>query len=107
MAIESVFVTKFKQVVQTCHQSHVRTAFFTGTAYSVGQGMNTLAQALILYIGALLINAGRYQFGQMIQVLSLVLFSVTFAAQTMSYGMLGSARDVNSSWLVIDSLLSF
>lgn len=87
MAIEPVFVSKFKEGVTKCYASHRKTAFFTGTAYSVGQGMNVLAQALILYIGALLINAGRYEFGQMIQVLSLVLFSVTFAAQTMSYGM--------------------
>lgn len=86
MAIESVFVSKFQELVQECFRSHRRTAFYEGTAYSIGQGMNTLAQGLILYIGALLINSGRYEFGQMMQVLSLVLFSITFGAQVMSFG---------------------
>ena len=39
----------------------------------------------MLYVGALLIVKGRYDFPKMLQVFSLILFAVTFAGQLMGY----------------------
>ena len=43
---------------------------------------------MMFYIGAIFISRGRYTFPQMLQVFSLITFTVSFAAQTMSYGKL-------------------
>jgi ATP-binding cassette subfamily B (MDR/TAP) protein 1 len=39
----------------------------------------------MLYVGALLITKGRYDYPKMLQVFSLILFAVTFAGQLMGY----------------------
>jgi ATP-binding cassette subfamily B (MDR/TAP) protein 1 len=39
----------------------------------------------MFYVGALLIASGRYDFAKMLQVFSLIIFSVTFSAQILSY----------------------
>lgn len=41
--------------------------------------------ALMFYVSALLIANGRYTYEQMMQVFTLIIFSVTFAGQVMSY----------------------
>ena len=44
-----------------------------------------LPSGLMLYVGALLIAKGRYDFPKMLQVFALILFAVTFAGQLMGY----------------------
>lgn len=39
----------------------------------------------MFYVGAVLVVKGRYDFAKMVQVFSLIIFSVTFAAQVMVY----------------------
>jgi len=39
----------------------------------------------MLYVGALLITKGRYDFPKMLQVFTLIVFAVTFAGQLMGY----------------------
>jgi ATP-binding cassette subfamily B (MDR/TAP) protein 1 len=39
----------------------------------------------MLYVGAVLVVKGRYTFAQMMQVFSLIIFSITFAAQVAVY----------------------
>jgi ATP-binding cassette subfamily B (MDR/TAP) protein 1 len=85
MSIEAVFDEKFEQAMAMAHKTHRKTAFFTGTAYSVGQAMNVTAEGVMLYVASIFVASGRYTFAQMLQVFTLIMFSVTFAAQTMSY----------------------
>jgi hypothetical protein len=39
----------------------------------------------MLYVGALLIVHGRYTFAQMLQVFTLIIFTITFSGQLMTY----------------------
>jgi ATP-binding cassette subfamily B (MDR/TAP) protein 1 len=85
MSIEAAFDKKFESALSDAHKTHRRTAFFTGTAYSVGQAMNVVCEGVMLFIASIFVASSRYTFGQMLQVFSLIMFSVTFGAQTMSY----------------------
>lgn len=39
----------------------------------------------MLYVGALLIVSGRYTFSKMLQVFTLIIFTITFAGSLMNY----------------------
>lgn len=39
----------------------------------------------MLYVGALLVTSGRYTFSKMLQVFSIIIFTVTFASALMNY----------------------
>lgn len=41
--------------------------------------------ALMFYVGAILIANGRYTFAKMLEVFTLIIFSITFSAQIMTY----------------------
>lgn len=42
--------------------------------------------ALLFYVGAVLVASGTYTYLQMVQVLNLLVFSVSIAAQMMVFG---------------------
>ena len=44
-----------------------------------------LAKALLFYVGAVLIARGLYTYLQMVEVLNLVVFSVTIGSQLMAF----------------------
>lgn len=44
-----------------------------------------LLSAIMIYVGAVLISIGRYDFAKMIQVFTLIIFSITFSASVMTY----------------------
>lgn len=107
MAIETVFAEKFESATQRAYVGAIRVAPFTGFGYAMATALTYFAEgeqqppcfgiytsllttahlppALLFYIGAILIINGRYDFGKMLTVFSLVLFSVTFASQIMTY----------------------
>lgn len=39
----------------------------------------------MFYVGAILIANGRYTFAKMLEVFTLIIFSITFSAQIMTY----------------------
>ena len=41
------------------------------------------------YVGALLMIDGRYTFARLTEVFTLIIFSITFSAQIMSYRLFG------------------
>jgi ATP-binding cassette subfamily B (MDR/TAP) protein 1 len=44
-----------------------------------------LAEALLFFVGAVLISRGLYTYLQMVEVLNLVVFSVTIGSQLMAF----------------------
>ena len=51
----------------------------------MASGLIYLAEALLFYVGAVLIARGLYTYLQMVEVLNLVVFSVTIGSQLMGF----------------------
>ena len=85
MGFESAFQTKFDSAVDSALTTGVRGAFVEGCSYGVASALIYLAEALLFYVGAVLIANGTYSYLQMIQTLQLVVFSVSIGSQLMAF----------------------
>ncbi|KAF8965780.1 P-loop containing nucleoside triphosphate hydrolase protein [Flammula alnicola] len=85
MAFEPVFQKQFDVATDKALSTGVRGAFVEGCTYGVASGLIYLAEALLFYIGAILIARGQYTYLQMVEVLNLVVFSVTIGSQLMAF----------------------
>jgi ATP-binding cassette subfamily B (MDR/TAP) protein 1 len=85
MAFERIFKNRFDSAADKALKTGVRGAFVEGCTYGVASGLIYLAEALLFYIGAVLIANGLYTYLQMVQVLNLVVFSVTIGSQLMAF----------------------
>jgi len=85
MAFERVFKTRFDSAADKALSTGVRGAFVEGCTYCIASALIYLAEALLFYIGAVLIANGTYTYLQMVQVLNLVVFSVTIGSQLMAF----------------------
>jgi len=56
-----------------------------GCTYGIASALIYLAEALLFYIGAVLLARGTYSYLQMVEVLNLIIFSVTIASQMMVF----------------------
>ena len=85
MGFESAFQEKFDKSVDRALSTGVRGAFVEGCTYGVASALIYLAEALLFYVGAVLIANGTYTYLRMIQVLNLVVFSVSIGSQLMAF----------------------
>ncbi|KAJ2913175.1 hypothetical protein MD484_g7239, partial [Candolleomyces efflorescens] len=85
MAFERLFWTDFDKATNRALTTGVRGAFVEGCTYGVASGLIYLAEALLFYVGAVLIARGTYTYLQMVEVLNLVVFSVTIGSQLMAF----------------------
>ncbi|KAF9462182.1 P-loop containing nucleoside triphosphate hydrolase protein [Collybia nuda] len=85
MAFETVFQKQFDQAADKALTTGVRGAFVEGCTYGVASGLIYLAEALLFYVGAVLIARGTYTYLQMVEVLNLVVFTVTIGSQLMAF----------------------
>lgn len=85
MAFEPVFKQRFDDAADRALTIGVRGAFVEGCTYGVASGLIYLAEALLFYVGAVLISRGTYSYLQMVEVLNLVVFTVTIASQLMAF----------------------
>jgi ATP-binding cassette subfamily B (MDR/TAP) protein 1 len=85
MAFESVFQKQFDKAADKALSTGVRGAFVEGCTYGVASGLIYLAEALLFYVGAVLIARGTYTYLQMVEVLNLVVFTVTIGSQLMAF----------------------
>lgn len=85
MAFDSVFRTDFEDATETSLTTGVRGAFVEGCTHGIASGLIYLAEALLFYVGAVLIAHGTYTYLQMVEVLDLVVFSVTIGSQLMAF----------------------
>ncbi|KAI0698978.1 P-loop containing nucleoside triphosphate hydrolase protein [Cerioporus squamosus] len=85
MGFEEAFQEKFDSAVDSALSTGVRGAFVEGCTYGVASALIYLAEALLFYVGAVLIAKGTYSYLQMIQTLQLVVFSVSIGSQLMAF----------------------
>jgi ATP-binding cassette subfamily B (MDR/TAP) protein 1 len=87
MAFEGVFKAQFDSYLDDALTTGIRGAFVEGCTYGVASGLIYLAEALLFFVGAILIARGFYTYLQMVEVLNLVVFSVTIGSQLMAFSM--------------------
>jgi len=85
MSFEGIFKARFDTAADKALSTGVRGAFVEGCTHGVASGLIYLAEALLFYIGAVLIARGLYTYLQMVEVLNLVVFSVTIGSQLMAF----------------------
>lgn len=85
MSLEPILQAQFDQAASICLTTGVRGAFVEGCTYGVASSLIYLAEALLFYVGAVLIARGTYTYLQMVQVLNLVVFTVTIGSQLMAF----------------------
>ncbi|KAJ8596855.1 hypothetical protein M405DRAFT_804734 [Rhizopogon salebrosus TDB-379] len=85
MSLEPVLQAQFDKAASHCLSTGVRGAFVEGCSYGVASALIYLAEALLFYVGAVLIAKGTYTYLQMCQVLNLVVFTVSIGSQLMAF----------------------
>lgn len=88
MFFDHIFRTGFEDAINKSLTTGVRGAFVEGCTHGIASGLIYLAEALLFYVGALLIAHGTYSYPQMIEVLNLVVFSVTIGSQLIAFSKL-------------------
>ncbi|KAF9564020.1 P-loop containing nucleoside triphosphate hydrolase protein [Agrocybe pediades] len=85
MGFEGVFRKRYDDSVEKALRTGVKGAMVEGCTYGVASALIYLAEALLFYVGAVLVGRGLYTYLQMVQVLNLVVFSVTIGSQLMAF----------------------
>ncbi|KAF8889740.1 P-loop containing nucleoside triphosphate hydrolase protein [Gymnopilus junonius] len=85
MSFDPIFRKQFFSATDRALYTGVRGAFVEGCTYGVSSGLIYLAEALLFYIGAVLVGRGTYTYLQMVEVLNLVVFSVSIGSQLMAF----------------------
>jgi ATP-binding cassette subfamily B (MDR/TAP) protein 1 len=85
MGIAKPFLDSFESSVEDALDTGVRGAWVEGGTLGVSSGLIYAAEAVLFYVGAVLVAKGRYTYLQMIEVLNLVVFSVTIGSQLMAF----------------------
>jgi len=60
-------------------------ALVEGCTFGVASGLIYATEALLFYVGVVLIACGTYMYLQMVEVLNLVVFMVSFGSQLMAF----------------------
>lgn len=85
MGFEGVFQQRFDKLVDQAMTTGLRGAFVEGCTNGVSSALIYLAEAVLFYVGAVLVANGTYDYLRMIQVLNLVVFTVTIGSQLMAF----------------------
>ncbi|KAF8212117.1 P-loop containing nucleoside triphosphate hydrolase protein [Mycena galopus ATCC 62051] len=85
MGFEPIFQKQFDAASDKALSTGVKGAFVEGCTYGVASGLIYLAEALLFYVGAVLVARGTYSYLQMVQVMNLVVFTVTIGSQLMAF----------------------
>ena len=92
MGFESIFQERFSDSAGRALNTGVRGAFVEGCTYGVASSLIYLSEALLFYAAAVLVSNGTYTYLQMVQVLNLVVFSVSIGSQLMAFSTFTSSR---------------
>ncbi|KIJ29925.1 hypothetical protein M422DRAFT_53957 [Sphaerobolus stellatus SS14] len=85
MSFQDVYAAQFDGALARALRTGVKGAFVEGSSYGLTNAMIYLSEALLFYVGAILIARGTFTYLQMVQVLNLLVFSVSIAAQMMVF----------------------
>ena len=85
MSYEPLFRSQFDDAADHALRIGVRGSFVEGCTYGTAVGLVYFAEAVLFYVGAVLLANGRYTLPQMLEVLNLVVFSVTIGSQLLAF----------------------
>jgi ATP-binding cassette, subfamily B (MDR/TAP), member 1 len=85
MGFESIFQERFNDSTENALRTGIRGAFVEGCTYGVASSLIYLSEALLFYAGAIFVSQGTYTYLQMVQVLNLVIFTVSIGSQLMAF----------------------
>ncbi|TKY88749.1 hypothetical protein EX895_002380 [Sporisorium graminicola] len=85
MGLESMFDGNHQRAVDEAQRCGMRASVFAGFGHGMSDALTYIAEALIFYVGARLMINGEYDFRRMMQVFNLIIFTVTFAAQMLTF----------------------
>ncbi|KAE9405365.1 P-loop containing nucleoside triphosphate hydrolase protein [Gymnopus androsaceus JB14] len=94
----SVFQARFDTSLNQAMSVGVKGAMVEGCTYGVASGLIYAAEALLFYVGAVLVARGTYTYLQMVEVLDLVVFTVTIGSQLMAFTLPIVFNDVEFSY---------
>ncbi|KAJ3786774.1 P-loop containing nucleoside triphosphate hydrolase protein [Lentinula aff. detonsa] len=83
--LTTVFQQRFDCSLDCAMSLGVKGAMIEGCTYGVASGLIYAAEALLFYVGAVLVAKGTYTYLQMVEVLDLVVFTVTIGSQLMAF----------------------
>ncbi|KAK4050176.1 ATP-dependent permease [Microbotryomycetes sp. JL221] len=92
----STLFHKYEEVAERAYKGGLRAAPFTGMGSATATGLTLIAEAVMFYVGAVLIVRGRYTYAQMMEVFAMIILTITFAAQVMIF-LPGVARSVQAA----------
>ncbi len=84
-SFEGAFREKFELAAERALKTGVRGALVEGCTYGVASGLIYAAEAMLFYVGAVLISKELFTYLQMVEVLNLVVFTVTIGSQFMAF----------------------
>ncbi|KAM0790206.1 hypothetical protein ACM66B_005521 [Microbotryomycetes sp. NB124-2] len=96
MSLSPIFARDYETATARAYTGGLKAAPFTGMGAATATALTLCAQALMFYVGAVLIVSGRYTYSRMMEVFSMVILTVTFAAQVMVF-LPGVARSVQAA----------
>ncbi|KAH8826445.1 P-loop containing nucleoside triphosphate hydrolase protein [Flagelloscypha sp. PMI_526] len=96
MGLDGVLQESFDHAARRAYRRGVKSGSLEGVAFGTTNGLIYLAEALLFYVGAVLLTNGTYTYLQMIQTLNLVIFSVTVGSQMLGF-MNGLAKAVEGA----------
>jgi ATP-binding cassette subfamily B (MDR/TAP) protein 1 len=82
---KKAYEKSFERSVEGAMRAGVKGAFVEGSGFGVANGMIYFAEAGLFYVGAVLMKKGVFGYLRMVEVLNLVVFSVSIGAQLMAF----------------------
>ncbi|VDC05242.1 unnamed protein product [Peniophora sp. CBMAI 1063] len=99
MGFESVFKARFDRSADSALKTGVKGAFVEGCTYGVASSLIYMSEGLLFYVGALLVANGTYSYAQFVQVLNLVVFTVSIGSQLMAFTQrIAKATQATRDW---------
>ncbi|KAF9777526.1 P-loop containing nucleoside triphosphate hydrolase protein [Thelephora terrestris] len=85
MAFERFFEQSFEKSIQDAHAAGIKGAFVEGCTHGVASSLIYFSEAALFYVGAIFIARGTYSYIQMVEVLNLIVFTVSLGSQLMGF----------------------
>ena len=85
MAFERFFEHSFEKSVQNAHAAGIKGAFVEGCTHGVASSLIYLSEAVLFYVGAIFVARGTYSYAQMVEVLNLIVFTISLGSQLMGF----------------------
>lgn len=105
MTLETHFQTKHGRAVEAGYRIGLRRGVFTGVLFGISDASTLFLTALIFYYGALLVNSGAFAFESVIACVTLLLFGIGSAKDTLAFiPQISAARATATSLLHLSSL---